>query len=360
MKQKNLHLIFLLQVVCFITACNKTAPINYIIGNVEYIESFPIDTCLQPTITLIDNISGIANIKGIDSLMLTINTDNEYYMSIFSTRSGKKLMDILKKGNRPSEFLYPPSLQRLTNINDSLLASLLYNTDKESFTVDLKRSVAENKAIFLNYSFPRLFNDVKNIIPLISKDSLMIRRNFKKGGFDRIILTSTGKQRKLKFDSQISFKKINHNTISSLPLAICNDSIVLEACISLNEILMYSVDGHSYQRTICVGNHLDDVNKTNNLNKSEFPRAYGGIQQWKDKVVLLYHGISEKNYQSNIGNSELQIFSENMQPLMRIKLPEVINGFYIDKDGELLMLISRKGNQNITKCNISNLLNNLP
>jgi hypothetical protein len=85
-----------------------------------------------------------------------------------------------------------------------------------------------------------------------------------------------------------------------------------------------------------VGDRLENIKEVNNRFSRNKRRTYAGIQILDNQLALLYHGISESDYQHNKGNSEIQIFDFDMKPVARIKLPIIAITTYINQaDGTL-------------------------
>ncbi len=338
------------------TACDGK-PSHNVCGEVEFVNSFPHEYTLAQQKPYLSNFEGVVSVKGIDSLFIGINSNQDYFMGLYSIKSGEKLLDLFKQGQGPGEYASSPIVQRFIVRNDSLYAFLDYKHNKEVFMLDITSSIKEGKEIIKERSFPKYFKSVKDIIPLASGDSLMVRRDFSEGGFKRYMLHDDGNRNHINIENTISeIGEIDHNILSFLVLPFKNDSLAAEACITLNQINIYSLYDNSLRKTVCVGSELDDVASMNNRWRGNIPRAYGGVQSWNDKLVFLYHGLTEKDYQSNNGQSELQIFDSDMKPYARIKLPIIASAMYIDKEGILYAFNPLGDNEYIYRYDIKSML----
>lgn len=347
---------YLLSLAVLLTACGSKSSHN-VCGGVEFVNSFPHEYTLIEQEPYLSDFEGVVSIKGIDSLFVGINSNQDYFMGLYSFKSGKKLLDLFKQGDGPGEYASSPIVQRFIIRNDSLFACLDYKHNKEVFMLDITSSIMEGKEIIKERSFPKDFKFVKDIIPLTSGDSLMVRRDFGEGGFKRYMLHADGNKNRINIGNAIpEIEEIDHNVLSFLVLPFKNDSLAAEACITLNQINIYSLYDNSFRKTVCVGSELDDVASMNNRWRGNIPRAYGGVQSWKDKLVFLYHGLKEKDYRSNSGQSELQIFDSEMKPYSRIKLPVIASAMYVDKDGILYAFNPLGENEYIYKYDIKSML----
>lgn len=338
MKNSAFVIIMFLQVV-LMTACGSSEPSYLKYGDVSYVTEFPHEYSLPEQEPFMSDMMGVVSVRGVDSLLIGINADQEYFMGLYSLNSGKKLADLFKRGQGPGEYVSSPRVQKFIISGDSVMACMIYNYGKEIFTLDLLSSSKKGHEVVSKRSYPNSFHDIKDFIPLNRGDSFVVARNFDKGGFKRYIYTHDNRRQKIKvYDyKKNGMHKINDNIISFLSLPFKNDSLVAEACIAINQINIYSLNDTTIRKTVCVGSSLDDVRAVDRAPRAEIPRSYGGIGLWRDKPVFLYHGLTEKDYQENKGSSELQIFDAGMQPLIRIKLPIIATAFYLDDNGKLYL-----------------------
>lgn len=356
MKEKAFGYLYLLSFVVLMAACGSTPSYDEC-GDVEYVKTFPNEYSLAEHKPALSDFEGVVSIKGVDALLMGINSNQEYYMGLYSLETGHKILDLFKQGQGPGEYAMSPTIQRFFTHNDSLYACMKYNPDKEVFLLNITSSIQEGKEIIENRSFPKDFKSVKDIIPLASGDSLMIYRDYGEGGFKRYILHAEGNRQAVNIGNVIpKIEEIDHNILSFLVLPFKNDSLVAEANITLNQIKVYSLYDQSIGKTICVGSELDDINSMSSRWRGNIPRSYGGVQLWGDKLIFLYHGLKEKDYRDNIGHSELQIFDSDMKPCSRIKLPVIASAMYVDKNGVLYAFNPLGDNEYIYKYDIKLML----
>lgn len=352
---KNLWI--LLSLVAFMASCDSKTPTYLICGEVEFIKQFPREYSLRKQKPYKSDFPGVVSIFGVDTLFFGINTTKDHFLELYSLNTGNKLADMFVKGQGPREYASAPRIQRIVKKNDSLYACMVYNNAKEVLLLDILSSARCGQEMIIKKNYPDNFTDVKNIIPFENGDSLMICNDYRDGGFKRFLMHSNGKRCFVDvFESRLPLENINFNTVSSLPIAFRNDSLIAEACITLNQINVYSPKLTTHRKTICVGTESDDILSMDKRSRGDKPRAYGGVKLWKDKLIFLYHGIKEKDYQNNKGASELQVFDFDMKPVSRIKIPIIASAFHVDNNGNLYIFNPLGDSEYIYKYNIINML----
>ena len=220
MKEKAFGYLYLLSLVVLMAACGSTPSYDEC-GDVEYVKTFPNEYSLAEHKPALSDFEGVVSIKGVDALLMGINSNQEYYMGLYSLETGHKILDLFKQGQGPGEYAMSPTIQRFFTHNDSLYACMKYNPDNEVFLLNITSSIQEGKEIIENRSFPKDFKSVKDIIPLASGDSLMIYRDYGEGGFKRYILHAEGNRQAVNIGNVIpKIEEIDHNILSFLVLAV--------------------------------------------------------------------------------------------------------------------------------------------
>lgn len=116
------------------------------------------------------------------------------------------------------------------------------------------------------------------------------------------------------------------NTLAAVRALNQERMMVAEAMLRLNQINLYSLDSDS-SKTLCVGDELTDVMEVDSRLKINRHKYYGYIVPGKDYFVALYNNVSYKAYFEGVGESQLQFFSWDGQPLLCVNLPYMVTSF---------------------------------
>lgn len=322
-------------------------------GEVTYISEFPTEVTLDEPTPWMTDMMGTVSVKGIDTLMIGITPEEKHSMSLYSTVSGKKLADIFPYGQGPGEYSGWPSLKRLKMVNDSIYG--VFKFSDCLFTLNLTATSEAGREICTDRCYPAKMDMMRDLLPLDNGDTLVIyRKDYGTGGFDRAIRNIEG-EKMLSSLGTVSdeWKNVDSNTLGILPNYLANDSLIAEAMIQLNQIVVYSPYDERIRKTICVGDKQTPVFEDNFIDRRKRLRAYGGAQILNDKLALLYHGLGEWDYQFNNGASELQIFDSEVNPVARLKFPCIIEGFFIDNSGHLFGFTHLGDTETVYKWDIS-------
>lgn len=307
-------------------------------GDTSFVSSFGKEAALPPTEPVLSDFEGVVSICGIDTAFIGINMDMPYHLSLFSFKDGHIIANLFKEGNGPGEFAVSPYLQRIYASNDSTYADFLYPPRRELLTINLSATAERQMPVYARSVRNSDYAGAKYVIPLVCGDTLVVRHDFANGGYSREIRKASGEINFLDTESSgADIKDMDINLTSFVPCVNDKGNIMAEAKIRLNQIETYSIPDGGHRKTICVGEALDNLDDADRTARKNKKRTYGGAQAFGDKLVFLYHGIREADYQGNEGASELQIFNLDFNPVARIELPIIAADFFIDNDSVLYL-----------------------
>jgi hypothetical protein len=323
-----------------LSSCIESGVCYYSCGEVSYVTEFPHEYTLaavEPYVSDNPDMMGLVNIKFIDSLFIGISTANDYFLSIHNINTGNCLGTFFNTGDGPDEYRQVPSIIKTYAHNDSLFADIktLYPTEYK--TMNLQASLEQHKDVFSNSTRYDNNRNITSIYPLNNCDTLLTCYDLGSGALQYSITSPDSVQViHLPYNSSIEWSDYEYNTFAYLQAGFNNNTQIVNAQTSLNQLIIFSPYNTSNCQTICVGDRLENIKEVNNRFSRNKRRTYAGIQILDNRLALLYHGISESDYQHNKGNSEIQIFDFDMKPVARIKLPIIAITTYINQaDGTL-------------------------
>lgn len=339
------------------SACSDRGDSYLISGEVEYVEEFPKEFVISDDKPYLEDFMGVVAMKGADSLFIGIQDGADYFVGIYSFATGEKLADAFKKGQGPNEYSSWPGVLRTYEKNDSLYA-LLSASRVGLITLNLTSTVNSGTEQITNIHKPsKIWGS--SFIPLENGDTMVqILNPYEKGGYSRKLISGNGMADIPNLgDLDATWTDVNNNTLGGIIFPIKGDSVIVEAMIELNQIMVYSLYDQQLRKTICVGDHLDTVEKETFFSRQNRTTNYDGIQQWQDYIFFLYSPTTEREFRANKGKSQLQVFDQDMKPVARIQFPVLIQSFYLNKDGVLYGFNPVTETETLYRWDISDLIN---
>lgn len=308
------------------------------LGDVEIVEEFPTELTLPETEPYMAEFPGVVSFKGIDSLFIGVCNNTDYNFGLYSLIDGEKLADMFRIGQGPGEYSGSMTVADIYSRGDSLYADIR-ESSKRILRVNLTATAAEGREVVDSIYSPSFMPGSKTMISLGADTFAAYYGSYDFPATVRCLIDSAGKREIVGMQSvNEGWQGVNPNSIAGIMAVLPGDSVVVEAMIRLNQILVYSVRDESVRKTICVGGNRTLVPEDSRAAKLNQLGAYSGVQVADNIVYLLYYDGKFKDYSENKGHSEIQIFDTAMQPVARLSLPTVAQGFYVSPAGELYVL----------------------
>lgn len=246
---------------------------------------------------------GITDIRIFDKYLIVGTQDPDGYVKIFNKASRSLLGSFFRKGNGPSELLYPTPVSPFVFGHDSE-GKVYAEFDNQAGTVirfDITESISEGKTISepigkidgTTFSFIDL-KDGSFFYKKLSEDrNAQIRSIVDKDGE-----TVPANMKVLNAATLSNGKDVDgtrFNVLSSIIRYDRKSQRFLEASTELNTVHMYSRDG-SFARTFCLGDKLDDFEQLAVSERAERPMTSTCVRQFDDFAIVMYIGKSEKDF----------------------------------------------------------------
>ncbi len=338
-----------------LSACTNHGDTYLVCGEVEYVKEFPKELTVSDAPIFAQDLMGMVGMEGVDTLCIAIQDGLDHFVGLYSFNTGEKLGEIFKQGQGPGEYSSWPSLVRTFEKDDSLYAE--FSASKELITINLTSTLSSGAEQIVAIHTPtKLWGG--SYYPLATGDTLIkyMKEYDKPGdyrelisGTERIPIPNLG-------DLEAEWIDVDPNALRGIVYPIDGDSVIVEAMNLLNQIMVYSPYDPKLRKTICVGDHLTPVEKDGFFARMNRTTNYDGVQAWNDYVIFLYAPVKEREFMDNKGQSQLQIFTQKMQPVARIQLPLLISSFYLNADGVLFGFSSVGETETIYKWDISPLI----
>ncbi len=286
---------------------------------------------------------GINSIKFIDTLMIIGHSD---HWSVYSSCGKNKYGDILTIGDGPGEYYQLPrcAAAAYVNENDSLI---IYIPDKEKGNINrfnLSKYIAQGGDNVISIKkTDYLTNDLWDVIPCDSSEFLLSMPNFDFTGFRRMLLSGNKLSEVLATKTMSDLTVDREDDINLLARVTrynpLSDKFV-EGMLYLNQINIFSRDG-TYGKTICVGNHLDNIADIESEFKFDRKNSYTTVSVWNQGFGCTFSGQTEKNRQmGEETNSELHMFDWDGNPICLVNIPHSVVAFDIDFRVQRLYIIN--------------------
>lgn len=336
-KMKNIYRLLTLSLISItFSNCNQSSsPQHMALSDVEFVNKFPLEFCLQNKIDPNLDIIGINNLVIYDSLMILSRKNPNSLFSIISLSDNKHLGSFLTIGNGPLEFVQPPSVtsdMKLVSEYGQLFA-FVYDFQKGKF---LKINIDK----LINKRETEIVEQANSLPPFIFDFIMVDSTSF----FCKEVNSTHTKQLRYLLnndmrDSTSIMVKLNQSSIKQgEDINILGTStkmeyekkIIVEMPISLNHINIYSLDG-SWGKTICIGNKLDDIEKIQEKNRWDRIYTFADLRVFPDFFGVVYINEDEKTYQIKRKRlPSILLFDWQGKPLAELKLNHFITSFDID------------------------------
>lgn len=315
---------------------NRSYPmVHMAFDNVSYIEHFPQSVFADGEKIYFDVI-GVRSFLIYDSLMImsTVNTDSLWVAVSLSDLQVQGSM--LKTGQGPFEFVFPPSVSNNTKIAEeqNQLFTYVYDMYKgELLKLNISASLSEDHTdiSILNNSLPKsLFNFV------VINDSTFLCKEAKSNHTQQIRFIDNAKQerKQLSVLDKLNNVAIRHNEdiniLSTITKHNPSNDLIIEMPIGLNYINMYTLDS-SIAKTLCIGKRLYNIEQIQNTNEWSRIYTFADVRLFSDFWGVLYMNETEKNYQIKRKKfPTVLLFDWHGNPLVEIKLNHLATSFDID------------------------------
>ena len=303
----------------------------------EFVNSFPKEVRLDPVEPFMTDLAGMVNFVANDSLLVGL-FQQDPYLKVYSLESGEPLGSFITKGQGPGEFTGMPTNLSVCETSEGPKLRFMEQWKKRYHTMDLTSSICSQKEVYDTIVESKNFKDIKYLIPMPSADTIAWYYNMADGGVMRIINSQSGQASIPNLGNlEADWSEFDDNIISFIPAFSIGADVVAEAMTHLNQINMYSLSDSTFRKTICVGEKIDNVAAEDSKSRDNRKRAYQGAQAIGNYFVFLYNGATESDFVKGDADTELQIFSTEGEPVVRIALPIPANSFFIDRSGKLFL-----------------------
>ena len=337
-----------------------------ILDEVVYIEQFPKVFKLHNGIPVDLDMIGTLSLFIHDSLLIVTARDNEGMWSFFSLPEHKYLGKYFTKGNGPNEFLSVPWVENQSFFEDcGQLFAIVYDFHSgKSYKMNISETL-QNKSLSMiktDYLLPRtLFN-----FSIVDTTTFFCKEVSEDHTQQiRYILSVDGKKkhsRNLEKLNSASVQQGKNINILSTGIGInTHRKRIVEVCIALNQINLYSLDDF-FGKTICVGSkqEIDNIGNIQLVDKWERAYTYMNINTHPNFFGALYLNEIERNYQQGSSkNPIIQFFDWDGNPLAEVQLDRMITSYAIDFIHGFLYTLNYNAEDEIYRYDIHDILENI-
>lgn len=346
----NIRKVLLLSLQALLISACSTPGVRYVeCGDIVYIDEFPAEITLETKEPILTDMEGMIHAIGTDSVMVGLFEDSPC-IRLYSPESGQKLGEFVHKGQGPGEFPNMPSNITIKTLEDREILSFGNFRKKQYFNMNIPQSLKNGREVYDTIIVSDNFGDLKYIMPMES-DTLL----WKYDVFTPIrILSGKHGQRKVLNLGNIEddWSDYDLNITSFVPAYNSEGEMIAEAMIHLNQFNLYSLSDTTYRKTICVGQSLDNVERENNLNRNKRKRTYQDVYAIGDGFAFLYCGAQERDYIDGNFLPQIQFFTANGEPVLRINIPFPVNSFYVTESGNLYLFSAFEETEKLYKYEI--------
>lgn len=355
---------YLFFVFTMLIGCHESSNPSKIMAfdKIEYVHSFPKSYTLSNEKLVDWDLIGMKQFRIVDSLLIVSTNDKNGFWSFFLADDLSFKGSFIKQGQGPNEFIYSPDI-----INSSfqrekdLLIAYIYDFQTGrlyKMNVDDSFSTQENILELTKDNLPPFLFDFA-----IIDDGIFYCKEIANEQTQqlRYILNHEVKETPIKFDrlnkAQVA-KGEDFNIISSITVKHPKKDIIVEAPITLNQINLFSCMGE-LQKTICVGDKLDNIGSIEN--KIQWMRiyTYGAVRTYNDFFAVLRIGDDKKTFQTTRKSLPIiQLFNWEGEPIAEIKVNRFITSFDFDLRNKYLYTLDSPTDE-FYRYNISSILNDI-
>lgn len=320
--------------------------------------SFPKEETLDQVAALPLDLAGCVDMFAEDTLAVFKTPEKEYLWEAYSLNSLRPAGRLLRKGHGHDEFEFLPSDDALMRTDSALLCDFWINYEKRWCRLNLTSSLREGRPVYVQTQRFDIYNGLSNVAA-VGDSAFLFVTNKDYTGLSRS-LWRNGKVSEVAHLGNLNDVAVE-NELNTLSFVYCVNpqrKMVAEAMLNLNQINLYSVDaGRSL--TLCVGTELSDVSAVDNLSKRECHYYYGSIRAYGNYFVALYQNVPVKDYWEGKGTCELQFFSWDGRPLLRLSLPVLATSFHISQNRYIYVFSSLGEEEALYKYDCGNLLQSI-
>lgn len=349
--------LFLIAVVWTLYGCDNVISQNLSFDDVEYVSEFPKQVELEKTDPIDLDLMGCVDFFGNDSILVFKMMNMDYHWEVYSFPNLNKKMNLLKKGKGPNEFIYMPSNEYFFEKGN--LCQVWSSNERKVHHIDISKSLKTGQLqIDTIYKLP-LKGTALNCVSIGDSSYFVVLNQV--DSYRRCIWNGND------FSDIEHLKPINDvkifNDLNSMAAVRCynqSQNKVVEACLHLNQINLYSLENDSFAKTICVGEHLTDLGRIDDKSKYRWVKYYGGVFTGHNYFAALYFNASRKKFfEGKIERSDIQVYDWNGKPLLNISIPYQVESFFIHMDKDLYVLSTMGEEECLYKYDLGDLLQKL-
>lgn len=325
----------ILAVVLFLCSCNRTETKYMAFDNVFYVSGFPQVYNLDEGENLDLELMGVQSLCVKDSILLISTLDDAGYWSFFRLPDHDYMGKFLAKGRGGNEVLASPRVawQSFFSQGDDLYAAIynFYSGDLLEMNVSKTLKDSSLSVCKVDLDLPKeLFSFAR-----IDSVSYFCREvNPAHTEQTRYILMNNDKY------VPEYFEKLNGTAVDpgeDINILGCyygynqEKRIMAEACMDMNIINLYSVDGGPVNVTLCYGGKMSSVQAVQNAGPREKKAEYCNLVPYDDFFAALYYGeTAYRIHEGKAASQQIQFFDWNGNPVAAVVLDKPANSFDID------------------------------
>lgn len=355
---------YLFFVFTMLIGCHESSNPSKIMAfdKIEYVHSFPKSYTLSNEKLVDWDLIGMKQFRIVDSLLIVSTNDKNGFWSFFLADDLSFKGSFIKQGQGPNEFIYSPDIinSSFQREKDQLIVFIYdFQTGRlYKMNVDDSFSTQENILELTKDNLPPFLFDFA-----IIDDGIFYCKEIANEQTQqlRYILNHGEKETPIKFDrlnkAQVA-KGEDFNIISSITVKHPKKDIIVEAPITLNQINLFSCMDE-LQKTICVGDKLDNIGSIEN--KIQWMRiyTYGAVRTYNDFFAVLRIGDDKKTFQTTRKSLPIiQLFNWEGEPIAEIKVNRFITSFDFDLRNKYLYTLDGPTDE-FYRYNISSILNDI-
>lgn len=288
----------ILAVMLFLCSCDRTETKYMAFDNVFYVSGFPQVYNLDEGENLDLELMGVQSLCVKDSILLISTLDDAGYWSFFRLPDHDYMEKFLAKGRGGNEVLASPRVawQSFFRQGDDLYAFSFARIDSVSY--------------FCREVNPAHTEQTRYI--------LMNNDKYVPEYFEKLNGTAVDPGE----DINILGCYYGYNQ---------EKRIMAEACMDMNIINLYSVDGGPVNMTLCYGGKMSSVQAVQDAGPRAKKTEYCNLVPYDDFFAALYYGeTAYRIHEGKAASQQIQFFDWNGNPVAAVVLDKPANSFDID------------------------------
>ena len=319
----RVSLIFLICIVLgvMLVSCAGNQPPAGSFVDYERVWDFPEVIHLTDGEGLDVGVAGVMDVDVAGDYLWLAGINPEELIVAFKLEDGTRAGGFFKLGNGPGELLSPPLFNIFRIEEGRILRGSLYDGRKEYVVYDMERSLSSGFPVEISCDIVPA--GLESCIAVGERGYFCRRWNERESGLTRYIWKS-GRKESLSLCAPLEKLQItvpsdgyNFNLAGTAMGYHAGRGCVVEACLFLNMIHLYSLDG-SFSKTVCYGRRADDLSRLERLPFLEVQRRFNDVRVFDDFFAVLYEG------------HDVLLFNWSGDPLFRFVLPEKADSFDMD------------------------------